>query len=499
MAQIVWFADDDRDIALAASLLAERAVTNDERALFVASLPTFVSQSPPFRLLLGASEKPLTHPSDISVAGLVTYFDTPLLEEKFLAIDRLWFASADPSTQQLVLQHLVEFAQRLDFAGICLSETATNTQTFYASLLNFARGRGLRIGLQYLALVASAPGLSSSFCPGPLPDSIFFANCIVMYTVEPGVDLSGVHVSENVGWCYRGERPTSNEASDRASLDQILTKLAEDGIEPRVDGEFSGDLPSQMKHQGYVDQATVSLTTDLDTAGLYATGGRIRDSGLVFVIDVHALTAATEVYSGLDTLHRHCEWIQPASHEVLHEALKAVGMRVGGHFLEVCYSLSRQKAQEWHQGLEWPTDTTDWATVVPDEKAAALIKKIPAPKLEDLLRDLGDCWAAALGFFGSVETIDAESGVASTKSMVREPFLCQAVFEQLRPELEAAMSVGKRPGSHRIGWDLTAFGYIAKTVLDDELFPAGRVPTTAITSALVVDRSGNVLQDVAIR
>ncbi|MEF8730040.1 MAG: hypothetical protein V5B34_17850 [Accumulibacter sp.] len=47
-------------------------------------------------------------------------------------------------------------------------------------------------------------------------------------------------------------------------------------------------------------------------------------------------------------------------------------------------------------------------------------------------------------------------------------------------------------GDHRQpGWDLTAFGYMAKTCRDQEVFSSGPIPGHAIVDAVVVNADGS--------
>ena len=93
----------------------------------------------------------------------------------------------------------------------------------------------------------------------------------------------------------------------------------------------------------------------------------------------------------------------------------------------------------------------------------------------------------ALGQVGSVDTIDARTGEATkVRSLVREPFLFERTFRDVHDQLDAALRTHKSEPDRRRGWDLTAFGYMAKTILDRELFTSGGVPPEFIRSATIV-------------
>lgn len=273
-------------------------------------------------------------------------------------------------------------------------------------------------------------------------------------------------------------------------LEQVATVALRDGLEPRVTGTFEGTLPEQILHQGYVSQPTVSLTTSAETAALYATGGRARSEGVVVTVDLTALRGHTRVYSGVRTLQRHSEWLRDSTITHLRRILGALGLRAGGRFLEGCFTETRGHAERNQWRVPRVDEDVAWEKYLSESEHGRLLD-VDAEELRVVLQDFETYWDYALGHIAGSTMIDAETGEETTRSLLRHPFVYQRVFEQVLPALEAH---GDAPqGEHRIGWDRTAFGYIAKTILDEELFPAGPVPARCLVRAAIVDRDGSVV------
>jgi hypothetical protein len=104
----------------------------------------------------------------------------------------------------------------------------------------------------------------------------------------------------------------------------------------------------------------------------------------------------------------------------------------------------------------------------------------------------------ALGQVGAVDTIDARTGdLIKVRSLVREPFLFERTFRGVCDQLDAALKARQDDPDRRRGWELTAFGYMAKAILDRELFTSGGVPPEFIRSATIVsadDQRGETIQ-----
>ncbi len=280
------------------------------------------------------------------------------------------------------------------------------------------------------------------------------------------------------------------EGAADAALDRLAMAALRDGLRPRVTGPFGGTLPEQILHQGYIDQPTVSLTASAETAVLYATGGRVRQEGVVITVDLTALRAYTRVYSGVRTLQRHSEWLRDSTIRPLRRVLSALGLRAGGRFLEGCFAETRGHAQMNQWRIPRVEEDVAWEKYLSQSEVRRLLE-VDREELPAVLQDFETYWDLALGHVAGITSIEAGTGEATTRSLLREPFVYQRAFERVLPILEANADAAR--GEHRIGWDRTAFGYIAKTILDDELFPAGSVPGSCLVRAAIVDRDGREL------
>lgn len=174
--------DDPVELARIVELLLDGVVPRPDRDLFLASVPTFMGHSPPFRFFL-ASDGPTIE--DVAAAGFVTMMEAPWIEEKMLAVDGLWLREGSADVGGLVLRYLLKFARQLDFAGVCIAPRSTNRAEFLDSLLRQGNGAS-RILLQ-----ACIPGVYSAFTDGPLGSSAFFTAAAVIPTVTPKFDVSG--------------------------------------------------------------------------------------------------------------------------------------------------------------------------------------------------------------------------------------------------------------------------------------------------------------------
>lgn len=280
------------------------------------------------------------------------------------------------------------------------------------------------------------------------------------------------------------------EGAADVDLERLAITALRDGLRPRATGRFGGTLPEQILHQGYVSQPTVSLTASAETAALYATGGRVRRKGVVVTVDLTALRAHTRVFSGVRTLQRHSEWLLDSTLSHLRRILSALGLRAGGRFLEGCFAETRDHALRNQWRVPRVDEDVTWEKYLSESEARRLLEVDPE-ELRAVLRDFETYWDFALGHIAGITTIEAGTSEETTRSLLRQPFVYQRVFEQVLPILKSKAEAPR--GEHRIGWDRTAFGYIAKTILDDELFPAGPVPGWCLVRASVVDRDGREL------
>jgi hypothetical protein len=174
--------EDPLELALIVELLLDGVVARADRDLFLASVPAFMAQSPPFRFFL-ASDGPVIE--DVAAGGFVTMMEAPWIEEKVLAVDGLWLREESGEVAELVLRHLLTFARRLDFGALCIAPRSTNRAEFLGSMLPQGLG-GTRILLQ-----AYVPGVYSAFTSGPLGSSAFFSETAALATITPGFDVSG--------------------------------------------------------------------------------------------------------------------------------------------------------------------------------------------------------------------------------------------------------------------------------------------------------------------
>jgi hypothetical protein len=97
-------------------------------------------------------------------------------------------------------------------------------------------------------------------------------------------------------------------------------------------------------------------------------------------------------------------------------------------------------------------------------------------------------WNVALGHMAGMETIHADTGVIENQDLSRAYFVA---FDEVLLKLKEAWTLNRFSNHNHPGWDLSPFGYIAKTIRDQEFFSNGDIPGDCIREAVIVDRNGS--------
>jgi hypothetical protein len=92
------------------------------------------------------------------------------------------------------------------------------------------------------------------------------------------------------------------------------------------------------------------------------------------------------------------------------------------------------------------------------------------------------------------DTIDAATSTSTTTDLSRAYFVA---FDLVRLKLKEAWRLNQDSKHNHPGWDLSPFGYITKTIRDEEFFTAGDIAGDCIGEAVIVDKAGRC-QDVIL-
>ena len=466
-----------------------------ENPLYAASIPHYLS-SGAYKFVIEGPDGADATIENASAFGFVTFYRAPMMERIALAVEAFWFASDDLEAQRPVWMLIAKLAKSMDFHGVCISERSVNTPTALHRMVREGEIQGNPVGLESILLQADVHGIYSSFADGPLKESAFVVRCVRIYTLKVPIDLAGVPCADD-GPFYRGEGRLVNLPHWRCeSVDELGLWFIRNGFQAREDGRFDGTVQSQILQQGYVNQPTLSLTKSFDVAAYYATGARARSEAVVFTIDGERLKAFGNVYDSFATMSKHCDWILPGEFTTLRRVVTALGVLKAGRFLADCNDTARNRVEQhghlpdaFAPKINWDSyfDRNDWERL---ESGS-----VDSAALNGVQNAFEGFWMFALGQVGSVDTIrlDPDEQTTRVESRPVDPLGYYLAFEHVEAMLKEALEGAT--GDHRQpGWDLTPFGYIAKTCRDEEFFSSGPIPGECIARATVVTDEGKSIR-----
>jgi hypothetical protein len=281
---------------------------------------------------------------------------------------------------------------------------------------------------------------------------------------------------------YRGEGRLSCPGWECHDIGELETRVRHAGFEPRSSAPFAGTVQEQILHQGYVPQGTVSLSSSFDVCAQYATHRGDRPGGIVFTIDSDQLRAHGPVWDAYATLVRHCDWFFPSEFETLRTVVSALGVKEGGRFLARCHAGTRARAQR-SGGFEPLAGPVDWDEYLDGGLPRLLAAGLDEEQLSGLHAGLEQYWMRALGQVAAESVIHIGDG--DIEPTVEERPLGILAYEHAFLEVQARLQAEALAPADP-GWDLTSFGYIAKTCRDREYLSTGPVPPDCIAAATIV-------------
>jgi tetratricopeptide (TPR) repeat protein len=453
---------------------------------FRASLSRFIEQ-PAYRVFM-AREADATGPArEAYAAGILAQYEDAFNEKAVLGLEAIIFADEDGAAHWQVLSELAAFCSRFGVAALCISD---------ASLGNADIGRGVLRGCNLAAWPAHllrgvVPGVYSAFADTPRP-----THSILLRAEAEPPSFDGA-VASSHDRLFRGEgRPRcvsgrqTWDFGEAPSLAAMAQYFFQNGFLARTEGTFSGSIHDQLLHQGYVPRPTVSLSASEDVCKLYATENR-RRPGLLFSIDAERLCRQRRVFDSLATLRQHNGWMLDALYDILRVVIRAFDGDTGhvqrsGAFLQTTHLQSRRRVSEFGGGsLGAPVDWT--ARLGAAELGRLATAGVSTQMLDRINAEFESFWNIADSRLRYMDEIDAESGASRTVELSRAYFLA---FQEVQLDLKEAFVLRKRHAHHHPGWDISPFGYVAKTIRDQEFFSGGDIPGDCVLEAAVVDVHG---------
>jgi hypothetical protein len=429
--------------------------------------------------------------------GLALRYEDKFNERFLLGLEALVLAEPVVDSLLHLVEPLKQWAAELGCDAVCLSAASVGSARLFAAFME----RTGCPGTTSFLLQGGQPGVYSAFTATP-GQAAFSADCIGIRTSNEVHDFSGAAMA-GPAELYRGEGRLAHQSA-RASWacsgpDELAQHFFAAGFHARRDGAFDGTIQAQLLHQGYVEQATVSLSADRSVCAWYATDKHSREEGgLVFVVDVAALQRHGAVYDSLATLQQACPWTDTGFFDLMRKLMRAVDdgaddVFESGRFLQRCHAESRRRVAE-HGGGRSFGPVLDWRQFLGEAMHGQLMSRGVTPgELDAINEEFEYHWLVATGQMALMDTIHTEDGRVETTRLSRAYF---RAFDDVALALKERWTLNRYSRHNHQGWDLSPFGYITKTLRDQEFFSSGDVPGHCIARALVVGRNGDILREI---
>jgi hypothetical protein len=458
--------------------------------LFSSSIPTFlVDADYRFFVAYDAAETPGRWPP--YAYGLLKRYRDTFNERDLLGLEAAWFADGDNATHATVVEHLRAVAQELGMFALCIPERA-----FLQAASFFALAR--RIGADKVTSIPLQGARQDLYCAfSDTPDTpLFFARCLPLQVEPETWDFAG-QLAAGHTQLYRGEGRLTHRSTraswDCTDLPTLADHFFQHGFHTRAAGSFSGTMQAQLLHQGYVEQPTISFSESADVCGYYATDRyRRKEGGLVFRIDTAAVRQCAPVYDSLATLRHSSPLISGSFYDAIVKIMRALDSDRGdvtasGAFLQRCHLESRRRVEAFGGGRTLGP-AIDWNKLLaPADREALAMAGVSEAELDVLNDEFETFWNIALGRMVLADTINLGTGAVETARLSRAYFVA---FDQVRIKLKESWRLNQFSAHNHPGWDLSPFGYVTKTIRDQEFFSGGDVPGNCILEAVVVNGTG---------
>lgn len=178
---------------------------------------------------------------------------------------------------------------------------------------------------------------------------------------------------------------------------------------------------------------------------------------------------------------------------ILKNMVEALGVLAAGKFLN---SFSEKTRRYILDGITFFSWVPAWADYFNEKEWKILLNHgITTDDVKTLVTSFETFWLYALPVIGSVDEIivDDSGSLIKTNTRISGRLAYYMAFMLVYEKLEAALDE-QTTEYRQPGWDLTPFGYIAKTCRDREFFSTGPVPGHCVVEATIVSSNGTPLQ-----
>jgi hypothetical protein len=473
--------------ALALAELSTRLPALMSDARWVACLPEFITSEAYQVVTLPADE------GHAQAIGLVTVGEQPLAESALLLVEALWVADERAEAACTWAAAVMAKAAAMDVEGLILAAAGPDAPEAaeapgVAALVAAGSVAGHPVLVEPVPLRYTVAGLFTAFSTAPTTTTLLTPRCVYLCNRNRLGALAGLPNNDAEAF-FRGEgRLAMSPWWDCADLRELAAHFKARGFPTRAAGAFDGGVQAQLLQQGYVNQGTASMSRSFEVAAYYATNGGTQP-GVVFRIDAATLRARGPVFDAWLTLLAHSE-VMMGHDDVLTFAtiVRALGPLDAGrclaHWDGVAHTLAHQRGGMLREGAEF--SVRDYVEPALAERLEAA--RIDAAATQRLLRALESHAMRSVTPFAMARTIDVLPDGRTRDVPLRHGYA--VAFGLALPALRAALA-GQQGDHRQPGWDLTAFGYMAKTCRDQEVFSTGPIPGHAIVDAVLVQADGS--------
>jgi hypothetical protein len=472
--------------AVALAELTVRLPALAEDARWVACLREFVAREAYQVVILR------TNGGDAQAIGLVTVGEQPFAESALLLVEALWIPDEQPEAACAWAAAVMAKAVAMDVEGMIL---ATDDGPGHAALLAAGSVAGHPVMVEPVPLRYAVPGLFTAFSSAPTTTGMITPRCTYICNRNRLGALAGVP-NDAAEVFFRGEgRLSVPPFWHCADLHELATHFRARGFPTRGAGAFDGGVQAQLLQQGYVNQGTASMSRSFEVSAYYATNGGTQP-GVVFRIDAATLRERGPVFDAWLTLLAHSEAMMGRDDMQTFAAIvRALGPLVAGrclaHWDAVAHALAGRRGGMRREGPEFSAD---------DYIEPALAERLRAGGVDpaaarQLLHTLETHVMRSATPFAMARRVEVLPGGVTRDVPVRHGYA--VAFGMVLPALRAALA-GQQGDHRQPGWDLTAFGYMAKTCRDQEVFSTGPIPGHAVVDAVVVNADGSPVRTLAL-
>ncbi len=424
--------------------------------------------------------------------GIMRPYETPLIEKHIIGIEAIFYEIENPKICLFSLLCIADLAEKMKFFGVHLCEKSFHSKIAFETILKFKSIREYPLKYNDIPLQGALEGIYTTFV-NPPKSSAFISKGIIINTYKVEITFDGVTTKRTE--LYRGEGKLNNYPNWQVKEYKSLAKyFFTNGFNTSKDGNFKGGLLEQILQQGYVNQPTISLTGSQNVAAYYATNGHKRDKAVVFAIDIKELSKLGDTFDSYKTMIKYCDWLLPSSLDIIVKIVKSLDVQAAGKFLDKLDRETKNRVDLFGGGSFG--NSINWDEFLGSKDINSLNKNgISKNSLEQIQDEFETFWLIVIsgGLFSSDIHMDNKgNGDPIEEKIIKSTY--HKAFELVKEELKTAFQNNTKYSN--LGWDLSPFGYITKTIRDKEYFSPTSIPGNCIKWAAIVDANGVILEKI---